>query len=772
MKMIFTRALIAVSFAAAFSSAARSIIGNAGQSLDSPTVSWTVSNGTHTVPARVPGDLITDLAAGGIIAADPLFELNFKGNAWDSCNWTYTTSFILAADVASSSQILLVFDGIKMVSDVALNGVPLGYTADQFLRYSFDVTASAKRTGANVLTVSFPTGADERNVEQRWMSCSGGWDWAPYSDNFAAGAKAFSKGIWHSVSLVGVASVAIEHVSPRVFYKGAYPSTPLSDTAHGDFSVDVVYHLSANAPTQGTLLAAGAWGAQAPLNVTVPAGASNFTVTLAAANNSVSLWWPAQTSGGAQTLYNITASFTPSTGGAAIIATTRRIGFRVFTLVPGNDTDPSSLAGLDGQDGFTMRFKVNGADIWSRGANMIPMEELEGRHSDAAHRRLVQSAAEGGFNTFRLWGGGIFQHDAWYDACDDFGILIYHDAMYAQGNHAPAATPMQTAELLYQVRRLAEHPSIVVWDGCNECNGHGIYADFVMTTIAGEDPARSPWPSCPAVGWASGVDRLSSLPNGSPLGLQPRLSAGTVATNNVNTTSSCQLVPGEDYDAGSVGPLPHPSAASPEDCCAKCAAHDGCWAATFASGSCWFKTKAQTLLPSPNDGVTGVWPPGHGPAPPGTLSCGNVPYESHGYYQHGEGFKTVNSQSNLEPFDLNSPPVFGQASLTGTGVCKGTYASEFGGVAISSFESLSPTLDSSHWGLHAPPMSERNYAVDNFVMSIANLSWPADFVAIGEADFKGKLYFAMLAQALWIKSTIENRRTANSWGCIVWQFNE
>ena len=102
------------------------------------------------------------------------------------------------------------------------------------------------------------------------------------------------------------------------------------------------------------------------------------------------------------------------------------------------------------------------------------MEELEGRHSDGAHRRLVQSAAEGGFNTFLLWRGGIFQHDAWYDACDELGILIYHDAMFAQGNHAPAVTPMQTAELQYQVRRLAEHPSVAIWDGCNECNGHGI----------------------------------------------------------------------------------------------------------------------------------------------------------------------------------------------------------------------------------------------------------------------------------------------------------
>ena len=77
---------------------------------------------------------------------------------------------------------------------------------------------------------------------------------------------------------------------------------------------------------------------------------------------------------------------------------------------------------------------------------MIPMEEMEGRTSAGGLRRLVQSAAEGGFNTFRLWGGGIFQFDAWYDACDEFGILIYHDMMFAQGNRQFGARPSQTTQ--------------------------------------------------------------------------------------------------------------------------------------------------------------------------------------------------------------------------------------------------------------------------------------------------------------------------------------
>jgi beta-mannosidase len=211
----------------------------------------------------------------------------------------------------------------------------------------------------------------------------------------------------------------------------------------------------------------GAWGATASMPVSVPAGASNFTVTLPAANNTVKLWWPAQTPG-AQNLYNVTTTFTPAAGGAPVIAA-RRIGFRIFTLVTGNDTDPSTLAGKDGSGGFTMRVKVNGADVWARGANVIPMEELEGRLSDAAHRRLVQSAADAGFNTLRVWGGGIWQLDAFYDAASELGMLLYHDAMYAgyfAGSHTPAVTLTQDAELRHQIRRLAEHPSVAIYDGC------------------------------------------------------------------------------------------------------------------------------------------------------------------------------------------------------------------------------------------------------------------------------------------------------------------
>lgn len=180
---------------------------------------------------------------------------------------------------------------------------------------------------------------------------------------------------------------------------------------------------------------------------------------------------------------------------------------------------------------------------------------------------------------------------------------------------------MQTEEILYQTRRLAHHPSVALWDGCNECNGHGIYASFVMTTVAQEDPSRPPWPSCPANGWASGVDALWNLPNGSPLGLNPHalpppedsemvesqlasrfpILTGTCASQSeraferlgCNSSSNtpndnCVFVSNQDYDSGTMGP--NAKSPSPADCCAQCAARSDCWAAAYSPGVCWFKS--------------------------------------------------------------------------------------------------------------------------------------------------------------------------------------
>ena len=145
----------------------------------------------------------------------------------------------------------------------------------------------------------------------------------------------------------------------------------------------------------------------------------------ALAAHGVSLWWPNGL--GDQRMYNVTASFVPvgadADASAAVVA--RRIGFRFAPLVTINDTSPAEVAAAatgTGTGNHTVMLRVNGAAVMARGANMVPMEVLEGRYVPGQHRNLVASAAAANFNTMRVWGGGIYPLDEWFDAVSSQAI--------------------------------------------------------------------------------------------------------------------------------------------------------------------------------------------------------------------------------------------------------------------------------------------------------------------------------------------------------------
>ena len=689
-----------------------------------------------TIPATVPGDLLSDLKAAGIIG-EPYYEVNFRNSSlWDDNVWTYTIQFttmsVLTIDSTSNNsgvvKALLVFDGIKMGAEIKLNGIKLGMALDQFSRWEYDVTEtllSPFEDVLNTLEVSFDSATC---VNGRFMACTGGWDWAPYTTTRSAGthANTFTKGLWKSVYVVGMSEgVAISHVVPQIKYRGAYPTQRLVDGAHSGFDVTVRVFFaqlssSSQSSSQSSIVISGEltvdteWGSTKKVAVNVPADRSNYvTINVSAEAKDILLWWPNGL--GDTHLYQINVTFTPSsslpsTSTSTSIATSatptlpipllvsRTVGFRHFALVTGNDTDPSYVKDSVGKDGTStlgMFWRVNGAPLWSRGANMIPMDELEGRLDDAAHRRLVMSSAEANMNTLRVWGGGMFLPSSFYDECDKQGILVYHDMQYAQQGHAPLKTIIQEDELRHNVRRLASHASIVMWDGCNECHvvlntTTGIYATFVMTVVAEEDGSRALWPSCPASGWTGGVDRLTSIPNGKVL----------------------------------------------------------------------------------------------------TTPVGGPRFETHGPYQHGSGFPQVNGPSALSPFSPNVPISVQGNKGKETGIAQSNvFASEFGCVVMSSFESMSPTIDPIHWSLHggAPPdnctggfnkvcignnvMAQRNYPCDSVIDAYFDTSGTY-YSDVGELPFKRGLYHCMLGQAIEMKSNIETRKSLNEIGHILWQLNE
>ena len=299
-----------------------------------------------------------------------------------------------------------------------------------------------------------------------------GWDWAPYSMNTTMGfgasgpttARYLTKGIVKSVYLVEVSTAAITHLVPHVFYNGAYPVTPLSDTNNGGFTVVLRTYLWSIGAVTGTVSVSGAWpGATASTPVSLVAGENSVVLNLTAAPGSVSLWWPNGL--GAHPLYTVSTTFTPS-GSSVGLTTSRQIGFRFAVYVTGNDTDPNWLnenMNADGSANQGMLFRVNGAAIYSRGANMIPPDNFMGRFSVATISRMIQSAADANFNFLRVWGGGLFLPTVFYDSCDSNGILVFHDMMYAQEGHSPNNKSVtEELEFRHQIRRLSPHPSVML----------------------------------------------------------------------------------------------------------------------------------------------------------------------------------------------------------------------------------------------------------------------------------------------------------------------
>ena len=402
------------------------LLGDALQLLDG--LAWTASNNSTTIAASVPGDLVTDLQRAGVIG-DLLYERNFKALTWEA-EWQYALSFPTAAALAPAAggARWLVLDSIKMGAWIWFNGVYLGAVQDQFLRWTFDVTALLKAPGAgpNSLAITFALSNHSLNDQARWTACSGAWDWAPYTSTYnSKGAHTFSKGIVRSAYLIAVGAAAVEHLQTRIFYEGDYPTAPLTDASAGPWTVVTRVHLRAPAAAAGTVSVRGAWGGSASAPAALVAGNNTVELSLSVPAGAVRLWWPNEL--GVQARYNITATWTPAAAAAAgpPLATTRAVGFRVFALVTGNDTDPATLKGRDGSDSFTMRWNVNGAKVWSRGANLIPMDEMEGRLSVDAHVAMLRSARDAHYNTLRVWGGGSYYHDIVYDTADELGLMMY-----------------------------------------------------------------------------------------------------------------------------------------------------------------------------------------------------------------------------------------------------------------------------------------------------------------------------------------------------------
>ncbi|MGW8482954.1 glycoside hydrolase family 2 protein [Microbacterium sp. NPDC055903] len=392
------------------------------------------------VEATVPGVVHTDLLAAELIP-DPYLDDNEAALAWiGRADWSYRMSFEHAADGHDRHD--LVADGLDTVATVVLNGVEIARTANQHRGYRWQVD-DILREGSNDLEVRFRSPiayAEERERVLgtrphsyvhpfnaiRKSACNFGWDWGP---------ALVTAGIWQRIGIDAWSEARVAAVRPIVGV-GGDPRT-----------VQVCVEIERSAQAGELRVDAALAGASADTIL----GPGETTAVLDLHADGAALWYPR--GHGAQTRHELRVAL----DGESVWA--RMIGLRAVTLDTQADEHGS---------GFTLR--VNGEPVYIRGANWIPDDTFFPRVTRARLEQRFDDAVDAGMNLLRVWGGGIYETEDFYDIADERGVLVWQDFLLACAAYSEDAelwTEFE-AEARQAVGRLSAHPSLVLWNGGNE----------------------------------------------------------------------------------------------------------------------------------------------------------------------------------------------------------------------------------------------------------------------------------------------------------------
>ncbi|WIM99120.1 glycoside hydrolase family 2 TIM barrel-domain containing protein [Actinoplanes oblitus] len=400
------------------------------------------------VPATVPGTVHTDLLDAELIP-DPYLGENEAALVWfHRAAWLYETT-LRAAPAAADERVDLVFEGLDTVATITLDGGELGRTANMHRSYRFDVR-DRLRDGGVPLAVRFDSALDYAEELQkvigerprpyqhpfnavRKMACSFGWDWGPDLQ---------TAGIWKPVRVERWRVARLASVRPLA-------------TLDADGTGRLVLHVDVER---------SGLSAAADLDVDVTLGEQKATFTIAAGESSgrteiavpdAPAWWPIGY--GDQPLVDLRVRLLDDTGERD--ARQVRVGFRTVTV----DETPDEIGSA-----FTLH--VNGTPIFVRGLNWIPEDHLLTRLTRETYAAAIDRAIEANTNLLRVWGGGIYESEDFYDLCDERGILVWQDFPLACAAYAEEE-PLRSeilAEARENVARLTPHPSLAVWNGGNE----------------------------------------------------------------------------------------------------------------------------------------------------------------------------------------------------------------------------------------------------------------------------------------------------------------
>jgi len=420
-------------------------------------VSWTVEPASDVppnwaiissepCPATVPGEVHVDLLNADLIP-DPFDGDNESLLSWiGRTNWRYRATFEWNGSEHGRSD--LVADGLDTVTTIILNGRRVAQTANQHRSYRFDVSELLV-AGRNELEVAFAAPvieAERRAIETgerphlyphpfnaiRKSAFSYGWDW---------GAELAGVGIWRPIRLESWSAVRLAGVRPLATVDGT----------DGVLEVHVdLEWLASQDKSAGTVTAqvAGIEG-----SVKVQPGETSAVLSLTVPD--VSLWWPRGY--GMQPLYDVSVDLLVQ--GQRLAGWHGRVGFRTVTLSTAPDRAGSEFV-----------LSVNDLPIFVKGANWAPGDAFLTRLTRSTYQRSIIDATDAGMNLIRVWGGGIYETEDFYDICDELGVLVWQDFLLACATYSeeePLWSEFE-AEARQAVSRLAQHPSLVMWNGGNE----------------------------------------------------------------------------------------------------------------------------------------------------------------------------------------------------------------------------------------------------------------------------------------------------------------
>ena len=405
--------------------------------------------------ATVPGTVHLDLLRAGIIQ-EPHDGLNVLACRWvEERIWYYRRTFE-APPLRKEQKAFLVFEGLDLAAEVFLNGKSVGKHANAFYPCRLDVTATLVK-GRNTLIVQIESGlfhAADRSIEgfnvnfsgqltkRNWLrkpQYSSGWDHAPRLLN------------------VGIhGAVRLEIVEAFRFDQASVLAELSDDLVTGTVTARLHLHGVGEKPTAATLRVEVVEArVRAETRVEIGRGASNVEARVAVPRPR--LWWPV--GHGAQPRYTVKVTLIPERGERVEVV--RKVGFRRVRV----NQEPHP------QGGRYFTIEVNGRPIFCKGGNFEPGNLIPFRMDRAYHRGLVDRALEMNSNFIRVWGGGVYASEDFYDECDRRGVLVWQEFIFACGKYPAneqAFLEDLKKEAQYQVRRLAHRPSLVVWCGNNE----------------------------------------------------------------------------------------------------------------------------------------------------------------------------------------------------------------------------------------------------------------------------------------------------------------